>query len=405
MNIIKIGPLISTIDTSVEQCMFDYNRKTDFAPGNILQIDNALDTTSSIFFGYDIEEHFNSTLEKATREIPVDRLFLLTDPTLLDLFGEGFLNGLRNKFPDTELYLLPEGETSKSFEVLQKLCNQLVEKGVNKRSLLIAFGGGSIGNITGLAAGLIFRGIRFIEVPTTLSHQTDGMLSNKQAVNGAFGKNHFGLYHAPLFSWIDTRYPETEPLRFKKSGIVEGIKNGLIDQKEFIPYLEQTIKKDSDYSPQQLTDLCFKLITSKLEILKKDPTEKHYGIILEYGHTFAHAIEWLSDGFLAHGEAVSMGMKIAAELSAELGYIDNDARLLHYHLIDELLALKPRFPDNLDPASILNTMVVDNKKTGRDVRYVLLQQIGQCLKGSGDYLIPVDGEIVQSVMGAFIRQY
>ncbi len=100
-----------------------------------------------------------------------------------------------------------------------------------------------------------------------------------------------------------------------------------------------------------------------------------------------------------------MGMKIAAELSAELGYIDNDARLLHYHLIDELLALKPRFPDNLEPASILNTMVVDNKKTGRDVRYVLLQRIGQCMKGSGDYLIPVEKEIVQSVMGAFIRQY
>jgi len=388
-----------------EQCMFDYNRKTDFTRGNIIQIDNVLDTTSTIFFGYDIEERFNNALEKSTQEIPVDKLFLLTDPILLDLFGERFLSRLSEKFPDTELYLLPKGETCKRFEVLQKLCNQLVQKGVSKRSLLIAFGGGSIGNITGLAAGLIFRGIRFIEVPTTLSHQTDGMLSNKQAVNGKFGKNHFGLYHAPIFSWIDTRYPETEPLRFKKSGIVEGIKNGLIDQKDFIPYLEKAIKKDGDYSPRQLTDLCFKLILSKLEILKKDPTEKHYGIILEYGHTFAHAIEWLSEGFLAHGEAVSIGMKIAAELSAELGYIDNDARLLHYHLIDELLALKPRFPDNLEPASILNTMVVDNKKTGRDVRYVLLQRIGQCMKGSGDYLIPVDKEIVQSVIGEFINNY
>jgi 3-dehydroquinate synthetase len=280
-----------------------------------------------------------------------------------------------------------------------------VDKGVNKRSLLIAFGGGSIGNITGLAAGLIFRGIRFIEVPTTLSHQTDGMLSNKQAVNGKFGKNHFGLYNAPVFLWTDTRYPQTEPLRFKKSGIVEGIKNGLIDQKEFIPYLEKTIKKNGDYSPQQLTDLCFKLIVSKLEILKKDPTEKHYGIILEYGHTFAHAIEWLSKGVLAHGEAVSIGMKIAAELSAKLGYIDEDALTLHYRLIDELLALKPRFPENIEPVSILNTMLVDNKKTGRDVRYVLLEKIGQCKKGSGDYLIRVDRDIVRSVMEGFIHNY
>jgi len=385
--------------------MFDYNRKTDFDRGKIVQIDNALDAASPIFFGYDIEEQFIEFLERSTQNMPVDKLFLLTDRSLFDLFGETFLGRLGERFPGTERYLLPQGEHCKNFEVLQELCNHLVERGVSKQSLLIAFGGGSIGNITGLAAGLIFRGIRFIEVPTTLSHQTDGMLSNKQAVNGKFGKNHFGLYHTPVFSWTDTRYPETEPLRFKKSGIVEGIKNGLIDQKEFIPYLEKTIKRNGDYSPQQLTDLCFKLIVSKLEILKKDPTEKHYGIILEYGHTFAHAIEWLSKGSLAHGEAVSIGMKIAAELSAELGYLDNEALVLHYRLIDELLALKPRFPENLEPASILKTMGVDNKKTGRNVRYVILEKIGQCKKGSGDYLINVDRAIVQSVIGTFIKKY
>ena len=385
--------------------MFDYNRKIDLDGGKIVQIDNALDATSPIFFGYDIEERFIEVLDRSTQDMPVDRLFLLTDRTIFDFFGERYLSRLSERFPDTELYLLPEGEKSKTFEVLQQLCNQLVEKGVSKQSLLIAFGGGSIGNITGLAAGLIFRGIRFIEVPTTLSHQTDGMLSNKQAVNGRFGKNHFGLYHTPVFSWTDTRYPETEPLRFKKSGIVEGIKNGLIDQKEFIRYLEKTIKQHGDYSPQELTDLCYKLIISKLEILKKDPTEKHYGIILEYGHTFAHAIEWLSKGSLAHGEAVSIGMKIAAELSAELGYIDSDALALHYRLIDELLALKPRFPEKIDPQSILKTMVVDNKKTCRNVRYVLLEKIGQCKKGNGDYLISVDREIVQSVIEAFISKY
>ncbi len=385
--------------------MFDYNQKTEFTRGKIVQLDNELDAASPIFFGYDIEDQFTEVLAQSTHHIPADKLFLLTDRSIFSLFGEKVLSKLNDRFPNTELYFLPEGEKCKSFTVLQKLCNYLIQKGVSKRSLLIALGGGSIGNISGLAAGLIFRGIRFIEVPTTLSHQTDGMLSNKQAVNGEFGKNHFGLYHAPIFSWTDTRYPETEPLRFKKSGIVEGIKNELIDQKTFLPYLEKTIKRNGDYSPRELTDLCFKLIISKLEILKKDPTEKHYGIILEYGHTFAHAIEWLSEGSLAHGEAVSIGMKIAAELSAELGYIENDVVTLHYHLIDGLLALKPRFPENLSPESILDTMVVDNKKMGRDVRYVLLKKIGQCKKGSGDYLISVDKKIVQSVIETFINTH
>ena len=137
---------------------------------------------------------------------------------------------------------------------------------------------------------MIFRGIRFVEVPTTLSHQTDGTLSNKQAVNGKFGKNHFGLYHPPIFTWIDVKYLETEQLAYKKSGIVEGIKNGLIDQDMFLPYLEKNIKTDGDYSPEEITDLSYKLIVSKIEILKKDPTEKNYGMILEYGHTLV--MQW-----------------------------------------------------------------------------------------------------------------
>lgn len=385
--------------------MFDYNQKTEFDPNNIVQMDNALAAASSIYFGYDIQEQFPEILEQSTHGLPADKLFFLTDHSLFDLYGEKFFGDLSHKYPNTELYFLPEGEACKTFEILQRLCNHLVEKGGSKQSVLIAFGGGSIGNVTGLAAGLLFRGIRFIEVPTTLSHQTDGVLSNKQAVNGKFGKNHFGLFHAPMFSWIDPCYSRTESLRFKKSGIVEGIKNGLIDQKNFIQYLEKSIKKDGDYLPPQLTDLCFKLITSKLEILKKDPTEKHYGIILEYGHTFAHAIEWLAEGALAHGEAVSIGMKIAAELSAALGYIDRHALALHYRLIDDLLALKPRFPGNIEPASILKTMYVDNKKTGADVRYVLLSEIGQCLKGNGDYLISVDRKLVQPVIESFMDKY
>jgi 3-dehydroquinate synthase len=385
--------------------MFDYNQKIEFEPNSIVQLDNALEETSAIYFGYDIEAQFSEILEQSIHGLPADKLFLLTDHSLFELYGETFFAHLSQKYPNTGLYFLPEGEACKTFEILQQLCNHLVEKGSSKQSVLIAFGGGSIGNVTGLAAGLIFRGIRFVEVPTTLSHQTDGVLSNKQAVNGKFGKNHFGLFHAPIFSWIDPCYSRTESLRFKKSGIVEGIKNGLIDQKHFIQYLEDSIKRDGDYSPGQFTDLCFKLIISKLEILKKDPSEKHYGIVLEYGHTFAHAIEWLAAGALAHGEAVSIGMKIAAELSAALGYIDRHALALHYRLIDELLALKPRFPGNIDAASILNTMYVDNKKSGTDVRYVLLREIGQCIKGNGDYLISVDRDTVQSVIENFIDAY
>jgi 3-dehydroquinate synthetase len=341
-------------------------------------------------------------LARATNQDPPDRLFLLMDRFVSDLHGERFTGWLRDMFGEVHVCLLPRGEACKTFEALQTLCDHLVEKGASKRSLLIAFGGGSVGNITGLAAGLIFRGIRFIEVPTTLSHQTDGVLSNKQAVNGKSGKNHFGLYHAPVFAWVDTRYTGTETARHRNSGIVEGVKNGLIDQSGFIPYLEAIIKPHGEYSDREIYDLVYKLIVSKLEILKKDPTEKHYGMILEYGHTFAHAVEWLSDGRLTHGESVSIGMKMAARLSERLGYIDRPVVALHYRLIDDLLGMTPDLPENIDPGALVRTMYVDNKKTDGDVRFVLLEKIGRCRKGNGDYLIRVDEEIVQGVLGEFM---
>lgn len=385
--------------------MVDYHQKMKPGPEGIIELDSALETSFPIYLGYDIEDQFNDMLAASTCNTPPDRFFLLTDHVIFNLYGERFVQKLQQRTTDTEVCLLPVGESCKTLAELGKLCDRLVYKGVSKRSVLIAFGGGSIGNITGLAAGLIFRGIRFIEVPTTLSHQTDGVLSNKQAVNGKYGKNHLGLYHAPMFAWIDTRYTETETLRHKNSGIIEGIKNGLIDQPDFIPYLETSIRPQGDYSSRQLLDLVYKLILSKMVILKKDPTEKNYGIILEYGHTFAHALEWLSEGRLTHGEAVSIGMKIAAELSARLGNIDHAAVALHYRLIDDLLALKPKLPGNIDPMSLVDTMYVDNKKTGGDIRYVLLEKIGQCKKGDGDYLIRVDRKIVQDVITKFLEHY
>lgn len=385
--------------------MFDYTQRGFYEPGKIVKLDNELEKPAPIFFGYHIEDQFIDYLEKLTYKTPVDRFFFLTDASVFDRFGSRLFDQLTAAYPNISPCFLPQGESGKTFTVLETLCDELIEKGATKGSLLIAFGGGSVGNISGLSAGLIFRGIRFVEVPTTLSHQTDGTLSNKQAVNGKFGKNHFGVYHPPVFTWTDVKYLETEQLAYKKSGIVEGIKNGLIDQDMFLPYLEENIKTDGDYSPEEITDLSYKLIVSKIEILKKDPTEKQYGMILEYGHTFGHAVEWLAQGELTHGEGVAIGMKMAAELSFQLGYIDREVVKRHYVLIDDKLDMKPELPKHIDAASILETMYVDNKKSGSDVRYVLLESIGQCKNEKGDFLLAVDRKVVREVIERFIDQY
>jgi 3-dehydroquinate synthetase len=145
---------------------------------------------------------------------------------------------------------------------------------------------------------------------------------------------------------------------------------------------------------------------SKLEILKKDPSEKHFGIVLEYGHTFAHAIEWLARGKILHGAAVSIGMKIAAQLGMRLGYIDQHDVDLHYHLLDDILGLTPPLPDDIDTSSIIETIGVDNKKTGAEARFILLNRIGSCCEGdSGDYLVKVDRRVVYQMLDDFIESY
>jgi len=319
------------------------------------------------------------------------------------LYGKDLYLKICEKFP-CALEFVPTGESCKYFPVLEETCEKLIAKGASKKSILLSFGGGTVGNIVGLVAGLIYRGIRFIEVPTSMTGQTDSTLSNKQAVNGKTGKNHFGLYHAPIFIWVDTKYLKTDPPSSRRSGIIEGIKNGFISDPTFLDYLEDTLNPEVKFSDEQLYDLAFKIILSKLEIIKKDPSEKGYGIILEYGHTFGHGIEWLEKGKLSHGESVSFGMKIAAELGKELGLISQEDVERHYYLIEDKLGFNNPLPKSITTEKLFDAMIADNKKTGRELRFVLLEKLGQCYNPEGDFLVTIDQNLVLKVVENFIQQ-
>jgi len=293
------------------------NLKTE--QGKVIKLSTELEKPSPFYFGYDIEQSFLLELEKYA----FDKIFFFTEPHLFELYGKSLYDKLCEKVT-CNLEFVPPGEKCKYFSFLEETCENLIIKNASKKSILISFGGGTVGNVFGLAAGLIYRGIRFIEIPTSMTGQTDSTLSNKQAVNGQTGKNHFGLYHAPIFIWTDTKYLRTDPPTSRRSGIIEGIKNGFISDPSFLDYLEEVLNPEVKFTEEELYKLSYNIILSKLEILKQDPSEKHYGIILEYGHTFGHGIEWLEQGKISHGEAVSFGMKIAAELSQEMGLISQE---------------------------------------------------------------------------------
>lgn len=364
---------------------------------SLLELNSELEINAPYYFGYDICDKLISKLN----EYNFDKLFLITDSTVYNLYGKELQHQLESTFL-CDLVLSAEGESYKNINTLSDLCEKLISKGVSKRSVLLAFGGGVIGNIVGLTAALIYRGIRFVEIPTTTLAQTDSVLSNKQAINGYSGKNHFGVYHAPIFIWSDVRFLLSESPRRIKSGLVESVKNGFISDRNFLDYLDKYLNKKAIFSAEMLKDLVYKSILSKIDIIRKDPSEKKYGIVLEYGHTFGHAIEKLSNGTMTHGAAIAIGMTIAAEISNRLGYLSRSGVEQHYHFLKRKMELSLKIPSCIKAKEIIEVIKSDNKKSSKEVRYVLLEEIGKILNPDGDYMVSIDSKIVRDVIQGFV---
>jgi 3-dehydroquinate synthetase len=261
-----------------------------------------------------------------------------------------------------------------------------------------------VGNIVGLAAAMIYRGIRFVEMPTTVMGQTDSTLSNKQAVNGRRGKNHFGVYYAPLFIWADRRFLLTEPAHTAKGGLVEAVKNGFISDARFLDYIGSALDGRWPVERERLDEVVPRIIDSKLAILERDPSEKKLGVILEYGHTFGHAIESLERGAVPHGEAVAIGMCLAAELSRALGLCSGELVARHYHVLRERVGVPVRMPVGITSEALMTRMASDNKKTSRGVRFVLLEDVARIHDPEGDYQTAVDPGLVRHIIDAFIER-
>jgi len=347
--------------------------------------DTPLTVPSPYYFGEDILAEFPTILS----QYDFDRCFLVTSRKLFPLFGRTFLDVLRQAHVPCESIAINETERHKNWKTLRDLCEALVAGGATKDSILIALGGGVVGNLVGLAAALLYRGVRFVQVPTTIMSQSDSTLSNKQAINGQRGKNHFGVYHAPLLIWSDTAYVAAEPERQRRSGVVEGIKNIFISNRDTEAANDMVATWESGEKCYELVRM---LIQSKLQILRQDHSERGYGVILEYGHTFGHAIEWLAQGQLYHGEAVAIGMCLAAEVSRALGYMSKDFVKEHYHMLEQRLGAPTRLPKEISLAQLYETMLNDNKRSKKGLGLLLLRRCGEFVKSNGDYLVSVPQE-------------
>lgn len=373
-----------------------------FESKKMINFKTNLQPDPTYYFGHDIIDELGPLVKQHI----FDRVFFVTNTLLLDFYGEDVVRALKNYDIEVETLTIKDSENEKTFSNLDSLCEQLVAKGITKGSIVIGFGGGCLTNIVGLAAGLIYRGIRYIEMPTTFMGVTDSCLSNKQAVNGQQGKNQYGMYYAPIFIFGDTKYLKTESLEGRKSAVAEGIKNALINNASLLDFYETCLdEKIESLDNQKLTELAYNIIQSKLDILAQDTSEKAFGMALEYGHTFGHAIEFYTHGEIPHGIAVAKGMCIAAELSHHLGYLTREEVEKHYYYFGDKLGLDLAIPQDVSVENIMLTILADNKKTVAGVKYVLLGRIGECLNPDGDWQVYVEPKTVKSVLYAYRERF
>jgi len=338
------------------------------------------------YYGINISKDFSSVLKSYS----FDMIYVVCDENAYKIHGHNLTEQINQAGVSFYIIKLKSAESNKTFSSLEWLCNELIQNGISKDSIILGFGGGMICNLTGMAAALIFRGIRYIEVPTTFMGQTDSSLSNKQAINGKSGKNQIGTYYAPIFIWTDLTYILTENINNIRAAFVEGIKNALIYDSEVLPDLRSKLYQ-TEYSVQDLYNIYICITKSKNKILAKDPSEKESAVILEYGHTIGHAVEFLSKDSIIHGEAVAIGMCIMATVSAELGYLEYDSVQLHYELLLPFISQNSmEHFCNIKAELILKVIMSDNKRNIEGVKYVLLEKIGKCLNDGEDYLVKID---------------
>jgi shikimate kinase/3-dehydroquinate synthase len=279
--------------------------------------------------------------------------------------------------------VLPPGEATKSFPSLARLCERLLEMGLERGGLIVALGGGVIGDLAGLAASLVRRGVRFVQVPTTLLAQVDSSVGGKTGINTAQGKNLVGTFHQPSLVLADTGLLSTLPAREFRAGYVEAAKYGLLGDAAFFAWLEQNWRSAFAHDAAALAHVVGTSVRGKADMVARDETETGDRMLLNLGHTFGHALEaWAGySQRLLHGEAVAIGICLAFRFCREQGLIDDDAvRRVEAHLA--AVGLPTRITDipggtQPDADTLLQIMGQDKKVRDGRLILILVRGIGQ----------------------------
>ncbi len=329
--------------------------------------------------GYDIEigtETLSSIGEFCTQRARVTHAVVITDARVERPHAELVVQGLTSSGVDVDLLVVPSGEDSKCIDVANQLWEKLFAIGADRKTVIVAVGGGMVGDLAGFVAATYTRGLSLFQIPTTLLAQVDSAVGGKVGINLPQGKNMVGAFWQPRGVLIDTNTLKTLPDREYRSGLAEVVKYGMIMDAEFFGYLEKNASKLLDRRHDVLEYIVGRCCQLKADVVSADEREESgQRVILNYGHTFCHALEAITNyGTYLHGEAVSIGMVCAARLAKRLGKVD--AMLVkRQHDLLAALGLPVTLLD-VDHESMLTAMMHDKKVEHGKLRFVLPTKIG-----------------------------
>lgn len=303
------------------------------------------------------------------------KIAIITDSNVEKLYSNEVSNSLSDKFDTVVTYAIPAGEEHKNLDEIRKVYDFLMKRHFDRHDLLVALGGGVVGDMTGFVAATYLRGVAFIQIPTTLLAQTDSSIGGKTGVDLGGVKNMVGAFYMPSLVYMNISTLNTLDGRQYASGFAEVMKHGLIKDEQFYTWLIDNLYEINDKEPQTVSEMVRRSCEIKRAVVEKDPTEKADRMLLNFGHTLGHAIEKYKNFEMLHGECVALGAIAAAFISWKRGLLSMEE---YYEIRDMFVPFNlPITVEDIDKDAVIELTRSDKKADSDKIKFVLLKKIGK----------------------------
>ena len=320
--------------------------------------------------------------------------FIITDANVAKAGHLGKLFSGR----DIPIYVISPGEPSKNMNILVSIIEAMENAYLGRDTVVIALGGGVVGDIAGFAAAVFKRGVRVVQIPTTTLAQADSAIGGKTGVDSSLSKNAFGCFWHPSAVYIDVATLKTLDDRQYRAGLVESVKHALIADEKYFEFLESNLDAILRRQADILEQVAYQNCRIKAQVVEADPTEKNQRRMLNYGHTIGHAIEWGSGFELLHGEAVAIGIIAAGMIEIEMG-LGDPKRLERVRKVLTGLGVPVRKPANISKSVLIDIIRRDKKAINKWPRFVLIDRIGNTHRKEGQWAVEIKQDVVENVLG------